>query len=131
MKHTKHLILLMLLGIILFSSCTETSDDDGNYIQKYIGVWNVNDQSARINYTITITKNPSNSTEVLMENFANLNSTAIALVIDNSLVIDSQSISSDYTVSGSGSYISSNKLIINFDLNDGIDSDKRIATFTR
>lgn len=131
MKYSKYLIFSLFLGILLITSCTDTPEDGGDNIQKYVGVWNVNDQSARINYTVTITQNPSNSSEILMNNFAGLGGTAIVLVIDNYLAIDSQTISTDYKVSGTGSYINSNKLIINFNLNDGIDSDARIATFTR
>ncbi len=131
MVHVKYLIIVSALIITFISSCTDTPTGGSDDIGKYIGNWNVSDQSARINYSVSIEPNPSNSTEILMNNFAGLGSTAVALVVGNSLVIDSQSLSADYTVSGSGTYVNSSKLVVNFELNDGIDSEQRIATFTR
>jgi len=122
---------LFLLGILLMGSCAITTEDETDDIAKYVGTWNVNDLAARINYNVTISANPSNSAEILLVNFADLGSTAVGLVIGNSVVIDSQSLGSDYTVSGSGSYINSGKLEFNFDLDDGIDNESRVAEFTK
>lgn len=127
----KSILASALIITLLMFSCTDTPDNGGDDIQKYVGTWSVSDQSARINYSVIITANPSNSAEILLENFAGLGSTAIALVIDNSLAIDSQSLTQGYSVSGSGNYVNSKKLVINFDLNDGIDNEQRVATFTR
>ncbi len=131
MANIKYFIIAFVTLAFFVSSCTDTPTDGDDDLQKYVGTWNVSDQSARINYSVTIEPNPSNSAEILLNNFAGLGSSAVALVVGNSLAIDSQSVTSDYTVSGSGSYVNSKKLIINFDLNDGIDSEPRIATFTR
>lgn len=136
MKYQQVTIFAALLFIILtisFSGCTVAEDTDlgESNIEKYIGTWNVLDQSARINYTVEINANPSNSAEILLHNFADLGSTAIGLVVENSIVIDAQSMSSDYTVNGSGSYINSDKITFNFNLNDGIDIELRIATYTK
>ena len=100
-------------------------------IEKYTGTWSVSDQSARINYSVTITANPSNSAEILLNNFADLGTTAVGLVIGNSVVIDNQSLGSDYSVDGDGHYINSGKLEFNFNLNDGIDNEVRVAIFTK
>jgi len=127
----KFILFTFFLGLLLISSCTDSTEDPGDNIQKYTGEWNVNDESARINYKVIISANPSNSTEILMQNFADLGGSAVALVIGNNLALDTQPLGSDYTIIGSGSYINSNKLVINFDLNDGIDNEPRIATFTR
>jgi hypothetical protein len=123
--------IIIALFAVFFGSCADTSESDNGDITKYIGTWNVVDQSARINYSVTIQANPSNSAEIIMNNFADLGSSAIALVVGDILVIDSQQLSQDYTVSGSGSFINNNKLEFNFDLNDGIDSESRVATFTK
>lgn len=123
--------IFILWGAISLMSCTDVSDNDSADIQQYIGVWSVSDKAAKLNYTATITTNPSNSSEILIKNFAGLGETAVVLVIGNSLVIDSQPQGMDYTVEGSGSYINSKKLIIDFDISDGIDSQARIATYTR
>tara|TARA_B100000315_G_C14260992_1_gene444157 strand:+ start:438 stop:620 length:183 start_codon:yes stop_codon:yes gene_type:complete len=60
-----------------------------------------------------------------------LGSTAVGLVLGNSVVIDNQSLGSNYSVSGTGSYINSGKLEFSFNLNDGIDIESRIAVFTK
>lgn len=127
----KLLQAILVIGIIFFESCATIPIDESDDIDKYIGVWNVNDQPARINYKVTITANPSNSAEILLNNFADLGNSAVGLVVGNSLVIDNQTLGSSYSVSGSGSYINSGKLEFNFDLNDGIDIDSRVAVFTR
>jgi len=82
----------------LLESCAITTEDESNNIEKYTGSWSVSDQPARINYSVTITANPSNSAEILLNNFAYLGTTVVGLVIGNSVVIDNQSLGSDYSV---------------------------------
>ena len=127
----KLLQAILLINIILLWSCANSPLDESDDNQKYIGTWNVSDQAARINYQVTIIANPSNSSEILLNNFADLGRPAIGLVIGNSVVIDNQSLGSAYSVSGSGSYINVDKLEFKFDLNDGIDIQSRIALFTK
>lgn len=123
--------IAIFIIFLITTSCVETDIDEQDNITKYLGTWNVSDQSARINYTVTIEANPSNSAEILINNFADLGTKAYVLVVGNSLVIDSQPLVSDYTVSGSGSYLTSGKLQIDFNLNDGIDNEARIAVLTK
>ncbi|MAZ94164.1 MAG: hypothetical protein CMF58_07045 [Lentimicrobiaceae bacterium] len=114
------------------NSCTEDDLTEGaDYIQKYLGIWSVNDQAARINYDVTIIANPSNVSEIFINNFANLGTSASALVVDNSIVIELQYLGSDYTVSGTGIYVNSKKLEFSFELINGIESESRIALFSR
>lgn len=122
---------VLLFGFLFIQSCAVTSDDEGDDIEKYLGAWSVVDQAARLNYTVTISANPANSAEVLLNNFADLGTNAVGLVVGNSIVIDSQSLGADFTVNGSGSYINSGKLEFDFTLNDGIDMDSRLAVFTK
>jgi len=124
--------ILIVFGLFIMQSCAVTSDDDeGDDIEKYIGTWHVTDNAARINYNVTITANPSNSAEILLNNFADLNSSAVGLVVGNSVVLDSQSLGSGYSVSGSGSYVNNGKLEFSFFLDDGIDAESRVATFLK
>jgi len=124
------ILAVFLISISIFS-CTEANDDAGDDIQNFVGTWNVSDQSARINYQVEIIPNPSNSAEVLLNNFADLGSSASGLVVGSSIIIDNQSLGSGYSTSGSGTLENSKKLVISFDLNDGIDNQSRVATFTR
>jgi len=131
MKRKLLVLVLIVFGLFIMQSCAVTSDDEGDDIEKYVGTWNVSDNASRLNYNVTITANPSNSAEILLNNFADLNSSAIGLVVGNSVVLDNQSLGSGYTVSGSGSYVNSGKLEFNFLLNDGIDAESRVATFSK
>ena len=112
-------------------SCAPTTDDETEDRNNYVGTWSVSDQASKLNYSVTITINPSNSTEILLNNFADLNTTAVGLVIGRSVVIDNQQLGSEYSVNGSGSYINSGKLEFNFSLNNGIDIDSRVASYTK
>ena len=131
MRRKYFLSVIFLSGILLIGSCAIITDDESDDIAKYIGTWNVNDQPARLNYTVTIVANPSNTAEILLNNFADLGSAAVGLVVGNSVVIDNQSLGSGYSVSGTGSYINSTKLEFNFELNDGIDIESRKAIFSK
>ncbi|MDG2081548.1 MAG: hypothetical protein P8J47_07140 [Bacteroidales bacterium] len=124
--------LLIVTFTLSINSCTEDDLTEGaDYIQKYLGIWSVNDQAARINYDVTIIANPSNVSEIFINNFANLGTSASALVVDNSIVIELQYLGSDYTVSGTGIYVNSKKLEFSFELINGIESESRIALFSR
>ncbi len=131
MNRRLFLPFIVLFGMVIFSSCEVASDDSFDDIEKYFGTWNVNDQASKLNYVVTISANPSNSAEILLNNFADLNSSAVGLVVGNSVVIDSQSLGSAYSVNGVGSYINSGKLEFNFSLDDGIDMESRTAIFTK
>ena len=122
---------IVLFEMVILTSCEVISDDTSDDIEKYYGTWNVNDQASKLNYVVTISANPSNSAEILLNNFADLNSSAVGLVVGSSVVIDNQSLGSDYSVSGTGVYINSGKLEFDFVLDDGIDSESRTAVFTK
>ncbi len=128
---TKLFQVILLTSILIFGSCATSPLDELDDIEKYIGIWNVSDHAARINYKVTISANPSNSAEIILNNFADLGTTSVGLVIGNSVVIDTQSLSPDYSVIGTGSYANSSKLEFNFELNGGIDIESRDAVFTK
>ncbi len=117
--------------MLAFGACAPTDDGDLNPADKFIGTWSVSDQGLRLNYQVVISANPLNTAEVLLSNFADLGNTAVGLVVGNTLVLDSQSLGGNYTVSGSGSYVSDTRLTFNYQLDDGIDSESRSATFSR
>jgi|TARA_B100001971_G_C17847615_1_gene361788 hypothetical protein len=91
----KLLQIILFISILFIGSCATSPLDESDDIEKYIGTWNVSDQAARINYSVTIIANPSNSAEILLNNFADLGSTAVGLVLGNSVVIDNQSLGSN------------------------------------
>ncbi len=131
MIQTRKFVFMILTFAIFTIGCTDSNEDDSNDANKFIGTWNVSDNSARINYQVEIIQNPSNSYEVLLNNFADLNTYAVGLVAGGNIIIDNQSLGSDYTTSGSGSLENPNKLVISFKLSDGIDIEDRVAVFSR
>lgn len=132
MKSIKVLIPVMLsILILVFGSCVPTEDDDINPVDKFIGTWNVSDQATRLNYQVSISANPLNSSEVLLSNFADLDHTAVGLVVGSTVVLDNQTMGGNYEVSGSGSYVNDSKLTFNYQMNDGIDVESRSAVFTK
>ncbi|PKP31718.1 MAG: hypothetical protein CVT99_08160 [Bacteroidetes bacterium HGW-Bacteroidetes-16] len=124
-------VTFFITVVLSFSSCAPTDDNELNPITKFVGTWSVNDQAARLNYEVTIDYNPLNSAEVVLKNFADLGNSAVGLVVGNTIVIDSQVLSGDNSVSGSGSYINENKLSFNYQLDNGIDTESRVAIFSK
>lgn len=122
---------LLFVVAIGFCGCTvEDPDSDIDPREKYLGSWQVSDQPARLNYQVNIQYNPSNSTEILLQNFADLGGSAVGLVVGNSVIIDKQSIGGSFQVEGTGSYIKSTELKFSYELDDGIDTENRNAVFS-
>jgi hypothetical protein len=119
----------------MFISCqTDELGDPGDGpddAEKFLGTWNVNDQSARLNYTVKITRDPVYANQVIMQNFADAGGSATGSVVGNTITIDKQPIGDNYNAEGTGNFIKTDRLIFTFDLDDGIDLEKREATFTK
>jgi len=123
---------ILLVVFLFFQSCA--IEDDSDYSdprEKFIGTWNVSDQPGRINYAVSISKNPAQSTHVLLNNFADMGGSADGLVVGNRIIIDKQPIGNDFLSNGTGTYISENRLEFTFALDDGIDLEDRKAVFSR
>ena len=124
-------ITIFFVFALGFLGCVTGDGNDDDPIEKYLAIWQVSDQPARLNYEVLIERNPSNSTEILLKNFADLGGTAIGLVVGNSVIIDKQTVKSGYQVEGTGTYIGSFKLQFDYELDDGIDLEKRKSIFTK
>lgn len=124
--------MLFLAFLLAFQSCAvENENNPADPIDKFLGTWNVSDQPGRINYTVTIVRNPSQSVNVLLNNFADMGESANGLVVGNTIVIDKQDVGNDFLCNGTGTYKSANRLEFIFILDDGIDQENRKAIFTR
>ncbi len=117
--------------LLFFGSCIPDDNNDLNPTDKFLGTWSVSDQALRINYQVDIAYNPLNSSEVLLSNFADLGQVAVGLVVGNSIVIESQTLSNSYSVTGTGSFVNESKLNFNYELSDGIDVESRKAIFSK
>lgn len=127
-------ILAVIFLISITYSCEvdpDTPDGQPDEVAKYLGSWSVSDQPARLNYYVTIERDPVYSDQVYLQNFADAGGKAIGLVSGDRIILDKQSIGSGYSTSGEGKYINSKSLQFEFNLDDGIDNDPRKATFAK
>lgn len=128
---------LFFVSILFFAaSCGDFGIDDGpavdDKVEKFLGIWNVSDQPARLNYTVKIERSPINADEyVILNNFGDLGGSAVGLVVQNTIVIDIQGIGNGFQSEGSGNYINEKKIEFEFFLDDGIEKELRKATFTK
>jgi hypothetical protein len=126
-------IIYFIAVLFIFQGCA-IEDDDSDYTdprEKFLGTWNVSDQPGRINYVVSIVKNPAQSANVLLNNFADMGESANGLVVGSKIIIDKQNIGSDFLSNGTGTYISSKQLEFDFVLDDGIDLESRKAIYSK
>lgn len=106
---TRIFLLLITLAALQFPACLPTDENPNpdDPVAKFLGEWKVNETCNRGNYLVTITKDPGNSSQVLLDNFGNPGpgyDPAVGLVTTNSITVSSQSIGEGWTVSGVGTY---------------------------
>ncbi len=131
-------LLLTLFGMLVLLSFSFCAKDNTivpatDEAQKYLGTWNVSDNAARLNYTVTIERNPENiNSELFLNNFADLKGKVKGSIIGNTIVIEKQAAgSANYSVEGSGNFINSTRLEFTYSLDDNIETEMRKAVFTK
>ena len=122
---------------ILIISCTEEGDvfnpqDDRD---AFLGTWNVDETCNRIPYQVTIIKDPTNSSQVIITNFWLIGpneKAPYAIVAGSTIVIPQQNIYNDEKtiVKGSGT-LNKNTIEWEYTVNDGADLYTCIATYER
>jgi hypothetical protein len=130
MKITARLILLFISGLMLtFVSCEDDQFDDpfADPVDKFLGTWKCNEQEIPPDglwvYDVVITRNPQNSSEILISNFNLQGSSerARALIAGNSLTIPTQLMCDDtIEIKGSGSF-SNGEVSLSYTTLDGAD----------
>lgn len=128
---------LTLAMIMTMVSCT--TDDDNNpspvpdVRNKFIGDWNVIDGCSKGNYMVKISKDPSNTSQVLLSNFANSNASDpdTALVVGNSLILQTQTNSEGWVIAGTGEYNVEGKIQWVFSLTISGYQENCTATFSK
>ncbi|MDY0084574.1 MAG: hypothetical protein RBR84_01535 [Bacteroidales bacterium] len=129
-------LLLLFVATLSFSSCAldEEIDIPGggtDAVSKYLGSWSVTDNAAKLNYEVNIDRNSSNSSMVVLRNFAGSGANADGLVVSNSLIVEDQLIGAGWRVAGTGKYINEDKLSFTYTLEIGGNVENRVATFSR
>jgi hypothetical protein len=130
-------LLAVTLIIILINGCEPDNTDgpDADIRDKFVGTWLFSEsspsRSVNATYNVVISKDPSNSTQVLLSNFSGAGSgidAAYGIVTSSSITVPSQSIATDYLVSGSG--ILSNSSTMNWTYSYTAGGDKTDCTAT-
>ena len=102
---------LFMILIILFGGCSPSDDNNPSPIpdvrDKFVGSWNVNDETCgKGKYVVTISKDPSNSAQVLIQNFAfsSADEPDTAIIAASNIIVPKQHNSEGWTIEGIGNY---------------------------
>jgi hypothetical protein len=130
------LLMTLSIGVILFSTSCELDNDPitSDPRDNFTGTWTVNETSSLYgtnNYTVTISYDPNNSTQVLISNFYHfgMEFNAYAITTINSITIPQQEVC-NHNVQGTGQR-DKNKITWNYTVNDGADLDQVSAVYTK
>jgi hypothetical protein len=139
MKSFLRIAAMSLFLLCVPYACTPDDDDDdtGDARDLFIGSWRCRETSSIFGistYTVKLTKNQDNHTQVLLENFYQFgpDDYAYAIVSANEIMIPRQTFC-DHTLSGKG-VIDSKGLIIDWDYvveNQGAEIDSCYATYEK
>jgi len=121
-------IVYLFGSIILFSlmsGCEDTNPTDLlDARDAFLGTWTVSESCAKDSYSVTIVKDQSNSSQVIIQNFyhiVNCSNPPYAIIAGSSIVIPTQSICGDaFEVSGTGK-LDKGKITMTYSVNDGAD----------
>jgi hypothetical protein len=131
----KKCLLAIVPVAFLAVSCQPDPTDPTDERDKFVDVWHVVEQSSQIgstNYDVHINLSPTNTSQVLMENFYNVGFSfkAVANVSGSNLTLNSQTYNSSQ-LQGSGSMNGNNTINMSYTVNDGSAIDTCTAVFTR
>jgi hypothetical protein len=126
----KVFVLLLMIGVC---SCAEDIEFpiDEDPLDKYVGTWGVSDNALKLNYEVSIVKSSSNSSAIILNNFAGSGDAAVGLVAGKSVVISYQEVGQSWHVNGAGTYISSSQIFFNYTLDIGGSQEDRNAVFIK
>jgi hypothetical protein len=130
------LVIAILISLVLFS-CT---DEDGNLDMgddrdAFLGTWDVTEACSKDSYSVTIVKDPSNSSQVIIQNFWLIGYNErppYAIIAGSTITIPNQFMcyNNSNEVSGSGS-IDKNTIELDYTVNDGADLWDCTATYEK
>lgn len=130
--------LLFLFSIALFFTACQEDDpldpDPGQDARDvFVGSWNCVENDAKIAYTVTIKKDPSNEAKLLLENFAyiGMGEYAVATFSGTNLMVPNQIPCEGWIVQGNGKLINSNKMEWTYNVKVGGDNNYYTAVYSR
>ena len=135
MMRKLRLLSNVFLGLLLFISCLEEDTNDLlDDRDAFLGAWNVTESCNKDAYSVQISKDPSNSSQVLINNFwntGNCGNPVYGIVAGSSIYLPEQSFCNGaFKVDGSGDMIKE-KINWSYSVNDGADLFSCSATYIR
>lgn len=130
-------ILWLIPFLVAFTSCIEDEpldpDDQGDSRDIYVGSWNCVENEAKIAFTVHITRDPDNSDQILLENFAyiGMDEFATASILGATVTVPEQVPCDGYVVEGTGTLINEDEMEWSYSVTAGGDKVDYVATFTR
>lgn len=131
-------ISILLLATAVFTSCTLEEDLDpisGDARDKFTDTWMFfeNEAVRAASYSVTISNDPGNSSQVLLKNFGNMGHaySAYGIVTTSRIEVPSQEIYSGIIIEGSGRLISSDEMEWEYSITGGGEYEAFTATATK
>lgn len=133
-------LFLASITILLISACEPVEDPTNSDARDpYVGEWNFNEQksTAKLAYVVYISKDPYNSSQVLLENFGSSGipgDVVKAVVTSGQMVIAKQTMSgSGWITEGSGQMSNPAKtaMTLNYYFIIGADKETHVTTATK
>jgi hypothetical protein len=134
----KKIFYFMAAAMMIFTACEETDDvlpdDNGDARDAFIGTWNVNDtqlKSSDDSYTVQISADVNNSSQVIIYNFGLLNGSVTAVVAGDDIEVPMQEVNG-WTVESASGMLNGSGDEINwtYTLSDGADAFHYAAVYT-
>ncbi len=138
MKTSFRLFLLFVAMSGLFISGCEPVDEPTGSDDRdpYVGVWQFIESfksPVGQSYIVTISKDPDNSSQVLLQNFGNPGTQDVkvtGIVTSNQIIVTTQNLSNGWTVEGSGKITNVNKTSMSWTYSITAGGDKEYYTAT-
>lgn len=106
----------------MFISCDSSDDNNPSPVpdvrEKFVGSWNVTEDCAKGNYIASIEKDPSNSAQLLLFNFADSKSSEpdTAIAVSDKAAMYGQTNSEGWLLEGIGTYQDDGTIVWEFSL---------------
>jgi hypothetical protein len=133
----KTLLYILFLSVFGLASCVEDDlpapNGDGDARDVFVGSWNCVENEAKIAFTVNITKHPSHSDKIRLENFAfiGMDEFAEGIILGPDVSIPEQIPCEGFIVSGNGKLITASRMEWTYAVTAGGDKTDYVATFTR
>lgn len=141
MKTKAPFSLLVIAFVIMFAAGYEIIEDPegtDDPRDNMTGTWQFIENSAKstqsLSYTVNISKDPDNSSQVILENFCNpgtFDVQSVGIATTSQIVVTEQTLSNGWTVKGSGKLEGTEKMKWTYSITAGGDIEEYTAEATK